>query len=64
MGLDGTPVDATAIKPMPPNKPRGATCRIGALVLARATTDPRLRDEILRAAKRTLIGSTPARTGV
>jgi hypothetical protein len=26
MGLGGTAVDATAIKPMPPNKPRGATC--------------------------------------
>jgi TetR/AcrR family transcriptional regulator, transcriptional repressor for nem operon len=31
--------------------------RIGALVLARATTDPKLRDEILGAAKRALTGS-------
>jgi len=30
--------------------------RVGALVLARATSDPKLRDEILRAAKRALAG--------
>ena len=30
--------------------------RIGALVLARATTNPKLRDEILSAAKRALLG--------
>ena len=34
----------------------GLATRVGALVLARATSDPRLRDEILRAAKRAVAG--------
>jgi TetR/AcrR family transcriptional regulator, transcriptional repressor for nem operon len=33
----------------------GFATRLGALVLARATTDPKLRDEILAAAKRALV---------
>jgi TetR/AcrR family transcriptional regulator, transcriptional repressor for nem operon len=34
----------------------GLATRVGALVLARATSDPKLRDEILRAAKRAVVG--------
>jgi TetR/AcrR family transcriptional repressor of nem operon len=34
----------------------GLATRVGALMLARASADPKLRDEILRAAKRAVVG--------
>jgi hypothetical protein len=38
--------------------------RIGAVVLARATSDPKLREEILGAARRALLGPAPAKANV
>jgi len=38
--------------------------RMGALVLARATADPKLREEILGAARRALLGPAPAKANV
>jgi TetR/AcrR family transcriptional repressor of nem operon len=42
----------------------GLATRVGALVLARATSDPKLREEILGAARRALLGPAPARVNV